>query len=98
MFGLRAFLRLAISDTNPKNLESMFKQRDLSRAEGPTPVVPQQFVAPKSLIAEADKLELLHQRTFVDEAKKRLLGRLGAGKNPENDIFGYGNGGGTDGC
>ena len=43
-------------------------------AEGLAPVVPQQFVAPKALIAEADNLKLIHQRTFVDEEGKSLLG------------------------
>ena len=73
-------------------------------AEGPAHVVPQQFDAPKALIAEADNLELVQQRTVEDEAEKRLLGNsypkrkhLGAGKNPRDDIFGYGHGGGTDG-
>ena len=40
----------------------------------------------------------------MDEADKSLLGkrypkrkRLQAGKNPGDDIFGYGHGGGTDG-
>ena len=66
-------------------------------AEGPAHVVPQQFDAPKALIAEADNLELVQQRTVVDGAERRLLGkrypkrkRLGAGKNPGVDIFGYG--------
>ena len=65
---------------------------------------PHQFVAPKALIAEADNLELVQQRTVVDEADKRLIGkrypkrkRLGAGKNTGDDIFGYGHGGGMDG-
>ena len=73
-------------------------------AEVPAPVGPQQFVSPKALIAEADNLELVQQITVVDEAEKRMLGkrypkrkRLQAGKNPGDDIFGYGHGGGTDG-
>ena len=72
-------------------------------AEGPTPVVPQPFDAPKALIAEADNLELLQQRTVVEESEKRLLGkrypkrkRLGAGNNPGNYIFGYGHRGWID--
>ena len=32
MFGLRAFLRLAIGDPSPKTLESTIKQRDLDMA------------------------------------------------------------------
>ena len=68
MFGLHTFFCLAIGDTSPKTPESMIKQRDLGMAEGPTPVGPQQFVAPKALIAKADNLELVHQRTVVDEA------------------------------
>ena len=66
-------------------------------AEVPAPVGPHQFDAPKSLIAEADDLELVQQRTGVYEAEKKLLGKrypksklLGAGKNPGDDIFGYG--------
>ena len=73
-------------------------------AEGPAHVVPHQFDAPKALIAEADNLELVQQRTVVDDAQKRLLGkrypkrkRIGAGKNLGDDIFGYGHGCGTDG-
>ena len=53
---------------------------------------------------EVGNLELVQQRTFMDEAEKRLLGkryperkRLGAGKNPGGDIFGYRHGCGTDG-
>ena len=72
-------------------------------AEVPAPVGPQQFVAPKALIAEADNLELLQQITVVDEAEKRMLGKrypkrkhLGSGKNPRDDIFEYGHRGGTD--
>ena len=56
MFGLHAFFRLAIGDPSPKTLESNIKQRDLGMAEGPAPVGPLQFVAPKALIAEADNL------------------------------------------
>ena len=73
-------------------------------SEGPAPVGPQQFVAPKALISEANNLELVHQRTVVGEAEKRLLWkrypkrkRLGAGKNPGDDKFGYGHRGGMDG-
>ena len=51
---------------SPKTQESMIKQRDLGMAEGPPPVGPQQFVAPKSLITEAYKLELVQQRTAVN--------------------------------
>ena len=58
---------------------------------------PQQFDAPKDLIAEADNLGLLHHRTVVDEAEKRLIGKrypkrkyFGSGKNPGDDIIGYG--------
>ena len=72
-------------------------------SEGPAPVGPQQFVAPKALISEANNLELVQQRNVVDESEKSLLGkrypkrkRLGAGRNPGGDIFGYGHGGGTD--
>jgi len=97
MFGLRAFFRLAIGDPSTETLESTIKQQDLGMAEGPAPMGPQQFDAPKALIAEADNLELVQQRTVVDEAEKRLLGKrypkrklLGAGKNPGDDIFGYG--------
>ena len=67
-------------------------------------MVPQNFDAPKYLIAEVDNLKLVQQRTRVDESEKRLLGkrypkrkRLGAGKNPGGDIFEYGHRGGTDG-
>ena len=94
MFGLYAFFCLAFGVPSPKILESIIKQRDLGMAEGPVPVVPQQFDAPKALTAEADNLELLQQRTVEDEAEKRLLGkrhtkrkRLGTGKNPGDDIF-----------
>ena len=65
--------------------------------EGPAPVGPQKFDATKALIVKADNLKLVQQRTVVDEAEKRLLGKrypkrkiLGAGKNPGDDIFGYG--------
>ena len=104
MFGLRAFFRLEIGDPSPKTLESTIKQRYLGMAEGPAPVGPHKFVSPKALIAKADNLELVHQRTVVDEVEKRLLGkrfpkrkRLGVGKNPGGDIFGYGHGDDTDG-
>ena len=97
MFGLRAFFRLAIGDPSPETLESTIKQRDLGMTEGPVPVGPKQFDSPITLIAKSDNLELVQQRTGVDEAEKRLLGkrypkrkRLGAGKNPGDDIFGYG--------
>ena len=56
MFGLHAFFRLAIGDPSPKTLESKIKQRDLGMEEGPAPVGPQQFVAPKAFIDEADNL------------------------------------------
>ena len=104
MFGLRAFFRLAIGDPSTETLESMINQQDLGMAEGPTPVGPQPFDAPKALKDQADNLELVQQRTFMDEAEKRLLGkrypkrkRIGAGKNLGDDIFGYGHGCGTDG-
>ena len=45
-------------------------------AEGPVPVGPQQFYAPKALIAKTDNLELVQQRFVVDEAKKGCLGRV----------------------
>ena len=104
MFGLRAFFSLYIGDPSSENLESTIKQRDLGMAEGPVPVRPHQFFAPKALISKAENLELVHQRAVVDEAEQRLLGKrypkrkhLGSGKNPGDDIFGYGHGGGTDG-
>ena len=57
-------------------------------------MVPQNFDAPKYLIAEVDNLKLVQQRTRVDESEKRLLGkrypkrkRLGSEKNPGDDIF-----------
>ena len=104
MFGLRAFFRLAIGDPSPETLESTTKKQDLGMSEGPVTVGPHQFVAPKSLITKTDNLELVQQRAVVDEAEKRLLGKryqkrkqFGAGKNPGDDIFGYGHRGGTDG-
>ena len=103
MFVLHAFFCLAIGDPSLKTLESNIKQRDLGMAEGPAPVGPQQFFSPKSLISEADNLEIVQQRTVVDEAEKRLLEkrypkrkRLGTGKNPGDDIFEYGHRGGMD--
>ena len=97
MFGLRDFLHLAIGNPSTENLESTIKQRDLGMAEGHTPVGPQQVDAPKTLITKADNLELVQQRTVVDEAEKRLIWkrypkrkRLGTGNNPGYDIFGYG--------
>ena len=56
-------------------MESKINQQDLGMEEGPAPVFPQKFVAPKSFIAEADNLELVQQITVVDEAEKRLLGK-----------------------
>ena len=66
MFGLCDFFRMAISDPSTKALESKTKHPDMGMAEGPTPVGPHQFVAPKSLITEAYKLELVQQRTAVN--------------------------------
>ena len=68
MFGLNAFFRLTIGDPSPESLGSTIKKPDLGMEEGPAPVGPHQFVAPKALIAEADNLELVQQRTVVDEA------------------------------
>ena len=70
MFGLRDFSRLAIGNTSPETLESAIKQRDLGMAEGPVPVGSQKFVAPQYLISKADNLEIVLQRTFLDEADK----------------------------
>ena len=58
MFGLCDFFCLDIGDPSPKTLENTIKQRDLGLAEGPVPVGPQQFDAPKASIAEAGHLEL----------------------------------------
>ena len=52
MFGLRAFVRLAVGDPSHTALESNIKHPDLGTAEGPEPVGPQQFVAPKALISQ----------------------------------------------
>ena len=68
MYGLRAFFCLAMGDISPETLDITIKQRDLGMAEGPAPVGPHQFVAPKALIAEADNLELVKYRTVMYEA------------------------------
>ena len=86
MFGLRAFFCLAIGDPSPETLERKIKQRDLGMAESPTHVGPQQFVAPKALIARAGNLELLQQRPVVDEAEKWLLGK----RYPKGSVLGKG--------
>ena len=84
MFGLHAFFRLAIGYPIPETLERTIKQQYLGMVEGPAPVGPQQFVAPKYLIAEVDNLELLQQRSVVDEAEKWLLGK----RKPKGSVLG----------
>ena len=47
---------------------------------------PQQFVAPKSLIAEVDNMELVQKRVVVYEADKWLLGE----SYPKERVLGQG--------
>mmetsp|Transcript_7106 Transcript_7106/g.10864 ORF Transcript_7106/g.10864 Transcript_7106/m.10864 type:complete len:272 (+) Transcript_7106:406-1221(+) len=90
MFGLRGFFKLAIGDMSQEDMES--NQRMLASGRSPTMGPQQPFDAPKMLRNEADNLELVRQKSWIDDAEKRLLGKRYPKKkiSASTDIFGYG--------